>query len=265
MTRRLQSDHTYSPKELEDMLAGMTAASGIFYELAVATRCHAFIEFTGLQNEYIKLCREALDQGIDFTQTNVHSDKSLPMKGYHAEYLTEKLACIYGNVFATDPEVAYVFFSRAMGARGPRQVLVALARLLDEADGQKWATRLRNRLENAVHEYDALREGHDPDPPAPAPIVGYVESDLVPVALTELLPPRRGPITSVTNETSQIAYVSWQAHEAVPLPRKERHNLGSGSTLRLGAPYEELKLVAMDDHGQPLEIVQLSDQDYIIR
>jgi hypothetical protein len=64
-----------SPEEREECLRAMQAASNAFY--AAATRCgnHAFIEFTGLMNEYIQLCWEAHRNGIDFTRASVHSRK----------------------------------------------------------------------------------------------------------------------------------------------------------------------------------------------
>lgn len=88
---------TYTKEELEVMLVKMRAASGAFYYNATRTGCHPFIEFTGLMNEYIKLCEAALAQGIDFTETSIHgSGQPLPMQSYHRNYLTEKLECIYG-------------------------------------------------------------------------------------------------------------------------------------------------------------------------
>lgn len=75
----------------------MTDASNRFYARATRIGCHPFIEFTGLMNEYIKLCRNALERGIDFTETSVHGGKALPMQSYERDYLSEKLECIYGT------------------------------------------------------------------------------------------------------------------------------------------------------------------------
>lgn len=45
---------------------------------------HPFIEFTGLMNEYIVMCENALAQGIDFTETSIHGDgKPLPMREHN--------------------------------------------------------------------------------------------------------------------------------------------------------------------------------------
>lgn len=80
------------------MLDGMQAASGAFYRDAARIGCHPFIEFTGLMNEYIKLCEAAHAQGQDFTETSIHgSGQPLPMREHHRRYLKEKLECIYGH------------------------------------------------------------------------------------------------------------------------------------------------------------------------
>ncbi|MCC3532575.1 MAG: hypothetical protein JGK40_32115 [Microcoleus sp. PH2017_21_RUC_O_A] len=80
----------------QESLEKMHAASNRFYDDAIGTNCHAFIEFTGLLNEYIKICEENLAVGIDFTQINAHS-KSQPLKiqEHEVAYLNEKLRCIF--------------------------------------------------------------------------------------------------------------------------------------------------------------------------
>jgi len=90
---------TYTTEEREQILAKMKRASNDFYYMAIHTGCHAFIEFTGLMNEYIKLCEEAHGKGIDFTQANIHSGEGegLPIQDHHISYLGEKLGCIYGS------------------------------------------------------------------------------------------------------------------------------------------------------------------------
>lgn len=88
----------YNEEERTEMLRKMHQASAAFYSMAVQTNVHPFIEFTGLMNEFIKLCEAAHEQGIDFTQTTRHQSggNKLPMQSYHVEYLGEKLGCIYG-------------------------------------------------------------------------------------------------------------------------------------------------------------------------
>lgn len=75
----------------------MRNASDMFYGMAIRAGCHAFIEFTGLMNEYIKLCESADAAGIDWVHTNVHGSTRLPFQTHHVEYLSEKLECIYGR------------------------------------------------------------------------------------------------------------------------------------------------------------------------
>lgn len=87
---------TYNTEERAEILSQMHHAASVFYGMAVQTKCHPFLEFTGLMNEYIKLCKAAHEQGIDFTQANIHTGQALPMESYHIEYLGEKLGCIYG-------------------------------------------------------------------------------------------------------------------------------------------------------------------------
>lgn len=96
---------TYSKKERDICLAKMRNASDAFYSAAVGTGNHAFIEFTGLMNEYIKLCYDASEQGVDFMTANIHAGSHLPFKGYHKAYLNEKLECIYGVTFKIHEDV----------------------------------------------------------------------------------------------------------------------------------------------------------------
>jgi len=88
---------TETPEERREILRRMHAASNNFYAAAARAGCHAFIEFTGLMNEFIKLCETAEAQGIPWVRANVHGDVHLPFKPHHIEYLSEKLECIYGK------------------------------------------------------------------------------------------------------------------------------------------------------------------------
>jgi hypothetical protein len=83
-------------KHLEGVIAKMEQASHHFYGAACACGNHAFIEFTGLMNEYIKACEAAMEAGLDFTMLNKHNGEHLPFRPYFAKYLGEKLGCIYG-------------------------------------------------------------------------------------------------------------------------------------------------------------------------
>jgi hypothetical protein len=84
---------TLTPQET---LQAMRSASDVFYSLAAQSQCHAFLEFTGILNEYIKICDENLVRGIDFRQENVHtSNNQMVIKDYQIDYMNEKLECIF--------------------------------------------------------------------------------------------------------------------------------------------------------------------------
>lgn len=82
--------------ELLQITVNMRKASDVFYWMAFRCGNHAFIEFTGLMNEYINVCDSAAKQGIDFTMASTHTGVALPFRPHHQQYLLEKLECIYG-------------------------------------------------------------------------------------------------------------------------------------------------------------------------
>lgn len=75
----------------------MRNVSEDFYMFAVRIGNHPFIEFTGLLNEYIKICQNAHDAGIDFSDCSGHTGAELPMKQHNIEYIQQKLECIFGG------------------------------------------------------------------------------------------------------------------------------------------------------------------------
>jgi len=91
-------------------LAAMQKASNDFYRAAIATGCHAFIEFTGLMNEYIKVCQDmsSMDDHSWLT-ANTHTSTPLKMHSHQAAYLAEKLDCIYGPTLRAHPALAKAF------------------------------------------------------------------------------------------------------------------------------------------------------------
>jgi hypothetical protein len=95
-------------EEREAAIRKMRRASRQFYLAAVGTNVHAFIEFTGLINEYISMCQEAHEREIDFLSANTHSGEALPFFPRNAAYLGEKLDCIYGPAMV-DTEVRQSF------------------------------------------------------------------------------------------------------------------------------------------------------------
>ena len=75
----------------------MQKASNEFYISSAKTQCHAFIEFTGLMNEYIKICEDfqKANPDDDFRSLNAHTGKSLKLQPFERLYIKEKLNCIY--------------------------------------------------------------------------------------------------------------------------------------------------------------------------
>lgn len=92
-----QSIDDRTPEGRQEILRRMREASNQFYAGATSSGCHAFIEFTGLMNEFIKLCSEAEETGMEWVHANVHGEVKLPFRPYHINYLNEKLECIYGR------------------------------------------------------------------------------------------------------------------------------------------------------------------------
>jgi hypothetical protein len=100
----------FTPAERADMLAKMRGARDTFYALAVGAGHHQFVEFAGLIGEYIQICEAAHAIGRDFA-----TGAPLPMRAHHALYLAEKLDCIYGDAFASDPGLRRVFVAAFLG------------------------------------------------------------------------------------------------------------------------------------------------------
>ncbi len=107
---KLKEDH-YSKAERDEMIRKMKEISSLFYPLAAATHVHAFIEFTGLMNEFITVCEQAQAAGQDFTRANTHTGQCLPIQTHHAAYLAEKLNCIYGPSLLSRAQIRDTFIS----------------------------------------------------------------------------------------------------------------------------------------------------------
>ncbi len=126
-------------KDREGCLRSMRQASAMFYRAAVTAGNHAFIEFTGLMNEYINLCEAAHAAGIDFTCANKHNEH-LPWEDHHKQYLNEKLECIYGVTFKIDEPAGESATSPGSPALATSEDLI-IARQHIEADhtrGRDW-------------------------------------------------------------------------------------------------------------------------------
>lgn len=86
------------------MIRKMHAVSSAFYPAAAATGCHAFIEFCGLQNEFIKVCEQTLAAGKDFTCSNTHGGSvELEVREFNISYFAEKFDCIFGPMLRANP------------------------------------------------------------------------------------------------------------------------------------------------------------------
>jgi hypothetical protein len=99
--------------ELEKMLEVMRHSSIQFYSTSVLLGVHPFIEMTGFMNEYINICEQALKQGIDFTDTSIHTGGELPIQPYQANYLGEKFGCIFATTFQNNPKLLEEFLKGA--------------------------------------------------------------------------------------------------------------------------------------------------------
>jgi hypothetical protein len=100
---------TRVPRSRAEMLASMRRTTDAFYRAAIVSGVHAFIEFCGLMNEFIEVCRDADADGVAFENANVHSTSVLPLRAIRAAYLAEKLKCIYGPSLAADEEARTTF------------------------------------------------------------------------------------------------------------------------------------------------------------
>ena len=83
--------------ERETALQRMDEAIGRFYGTAVNIGCHPFIEFAGVMTAYVKSCRRAHENGIDFNDCSRRTGMNLPIESVEIDYLAEKLACIFGD------------------------------------------------------------------------------------------------------------------------------------------------------------------------
>lgn len=108
-------DFTYTPEERAEMLRKMQACSDTFYRHVVQAGCHAMIEFTGLMNEFVKVCADAHAAGEQFPFANTHTGVILPFKSHHLAYLAEKLGCIYGPALLANAEGRDAFIDEMFG------------------------------------------------------------------------------------------------------------------------------------------------------
>jgi hypothetical protein len=111
--------HMYTLGEMRATIAKMKQINAAFYSMVfengMASRCHTFVEFCGLQAKFIDFCEQAMIQGIDFTQANQHSGEPWPLDSHHARYLGEKFQCIWGFAIGPNPELRRAFIAAGLG------------------------------------------------------------------------------------------------------------------------------------------------------
>lgn len=105
----MNDPNSYTQKELEEMCGKMKAVSNTFYQGAVRTGVHPFIEFCGLMNEYIQICERASSSGIQFPFASEHNGEAIPIEPHEANYIAEKLRCIFGPTIDQNPEIKGIF------------------------------------------------------------------------------------------------------------------------------------------------------------
>lgn len=108
MKDKLPGEPQYSIDELKAFIPKMHAVSSTFYAGAFSIGVHGFIEFCGLMNKYIDLCRLAASVGVDFTQANVHGGEKIPIADHDIQYLAEKFECFCSGLLQT-PEQKLLF------------------------------------------------------------------------------------------------------------------------------------------------------------
>ena len=96
-TQSSQPPQKTIPQTPEETLLRMQAIVNQFYREAVCANCHPFLEFAGLMEEYLKICRYNLERGTDFRNCHEHSGIQLQFESWHVNYLNEKLGCIFNG------------------------------------------------------------------------------------------------------------------------------------------------------------------------
>lgn len=103
-------------EELDETVTLLDKLVTHFYWLCfrneIGHKCHPFLEFSGLMQQYVQICRQASRKGQDFTKSSIHTNVAMPMNADEAEYLAEKLNCIFGPAIRQNPEVAQILRKR---------------------------------------------------------------------------------------------------------------------------------------------------------
>ncbi len=197
----------YSKEERALMLKRIGELVELFYPAAVNTGCHAFIEFTGLLNEFLRICADAEARGeTAWADANVHSGRHLPLPAFRHAYLSEKLECIYGaelfknpvreEAFAVAQTADVVLAALAVGLMKEPDNLTATIHAvshvvprtltrLGEAEGKDWLRYHEQRYtESVIREFRECAEADTTDPDALAKLRAVATSSLFGAILT---------------------------------------------------------------------------------
>lgn len=88
--------HQYTLGEMRTMIRSMRDINRRFYgEVFWGGVPHAFIEFCGIQAEFINMCERMMNSGIEFPLVNRHGSTQFQVPDFQARYLGEKFGCIF--------------------------------------------------------------------------------------------------------------------------------------------------------------------------
>lgn len=179
------------------MIEDMREAAKRFYGAAVGTRSHAFLEFTGLMNEYVAIAEHAESQGNEhWPQANQHIAIPLPLQPHNVVYLADKLACIYGQTLRNNNQLRRLFTEQLLGraerVRPPPGSSSAHRKLLDPRISV--ATRIL-ALCDSIADLRALAMVHAEHETAAA-----FERDILEAFLSLVVPPEIGTPESVQRD-----------------------------------------------------------------
>lgn len=108
-------------KELSDLVNKMQDVAdsvyAMFFHTGMGAQAHAFLEFNGLLQKYVGICRSAAQVGIDFRHLNRHTGKALPIADHDVTYLVEKLDCIFGEALRSNERFKQIFMEGLFGCK----------------------------------------------------------------------------------------------------------------------------------------------------
>lgn len=85
------------------------ATYDLFFRTGMGAECHAFLEFNGLLQKYVRICERAAEDGVDFRAANVHTGRPLSVEEHDLAYLAEKFVCIFGPIINASSKAKRIF------------------------------------------------------------------------------------------------------------------------------------------------------------